>query len=72
MALNKDYLKGPTQRENAKEAIIQGSCIFGIGALATLGTWLFLGVIWFVTPIIAVGGAFRLLYGLISFCTGLE
>ncbi len=72
MALNKDYLRGPSRREHAKEAIIQGACIFGIGALSTLGLWLILDVVWLITPIIAVGGAFRLLYGSISYFTGYE
>jgi hypothetical protein len=69
---NKDYLKGPTPRDHAKEAIFQGACIFGIGALSTLGTWFFLGVVWMITPIIAAVGAFRFIYGLISYYTGWE
>ena len=72
MALEKDYLRGPTSQDRAKEAIFQGACIFGIGALATLGTWFFLGAVWLITPLIAAGGVFRLLYGLISYFTGYD
>ena len=70
MALEKDYLRGPSPSDHAKDAILQGACIFGIGALSTLGSWYFLEVIWFITPIVAIGGAIRLLYGLISYFTG--
>ena len=72
MALEKDYLRGPTSSDRAKTAMFQGACIFGIGALSTLGTWLILGVVWLICPIIAVVGVFRLLYGLLSYLTGWE
>ena len=70
IALEKDYLRGPTPRDHAKNAIFQGACIFGIGVLATLATSYFLGVVWFITPIIAIVGAFRFLYGLLSYFLG--
>jgi hypothetical protein len=72
MSPNKDYLRGPSTKDRAKEAIFQGACIFGIGALSTLGTWLILGVVWIIMPIIAVCGVFRFLYGLIAYFTGYE
>jgi hypothetical protein len=72
MAGNKDFLRGPSARDRAKDAMFQGACGFGIGALLTLGTWFFLGLIWFITPVIAVIGAFRFLYGLLVYLIGWE
>ncbi len=72
MSRNKDWLRGPSSQDHAKEAIWQGAWMFGICALTTLGMWLFLGFVWVIIPIIAVVGFFRLLYGLISFYTGWE
>jgi hypothetical protein len=37
MALEKDYLRGPTSRDHAKDAMFHGACILGIGAISTLG-----------------------------------
>ena len=70
MGLEKDYLRGPSNRDHAKEAMFQGACIFGIGVLSTLGSWLILGVVWMITPLIAAAGAIRFLFGLISYVTG--
>ena len=72
MALEKDYLQGPSASDRAKSAMFQGACIFGIGAISTVGSWLLLDVVWLVTPIIAAVGAFRFLYGLVVYLTGWE
>jgi hypothetical protein len=72
MAPDQSWLRGPSPKDHAKEAMFQGACIFGIGAIATLGTWFFFGVVWFITPIVAAIGAFRFLIGLIRYYSGWE
>jgi hypothetical protein len=72
VALKQDYDRGNTQQDRAKKAMIQGACLLGIGLMATLATWIFLEAVWILTPIIAAVGAFRLLYGLVIFLTGME
>ncbi len=72
MALEKDYLRGPSAKDHAKDAMLQGGVGLAIGVVATLGTWWFLGVAWFLFIGIGIVGLFRLLQGLISYLTGWE
>ena len=72
MPSNKPWLDGPTSKDRAIEKMWQGGPAFLIGILATGGTYLMFGMVWFITVIIAIAGFFWFITGLITYYTGVE
>ena len=68
--MTKSYLKGPTVRDHAREAMFQGGIILAIGIVSALMTGYFLGVVWLLSIITAIAGIGRLLYGLFYYISG--
>ena len=64
-------LDGST-RDRAKTKAWQGALIFGIGAGISALTWFYLGFVWWGTILLAVGGLFWTLTGLITVFTEYE
>lgn len=72
MPSKKPWLDGPSQSDQAKEKIFQGGIVLAIGVIGTLVPLLVFGMIWTITVLVAVGGLFWLLVGLITYWTGYE
>lgn len=72
MPSKKPWLDGPTAKDRAKERIWQGGIALAIGVIGTIIPILALGMFWYITIIIGVGGLFWLLVGLVTYFTGYE
>ena len=70
MALEKDYLRGPSAKDHAKDAMFQGAVLLAIALAIIAGMAYFLGVVWFLPIGVGVVGLFRLLYGLLCYTAG--
>ncbi len=69
---HKPWLRGPTPRDHAIAKMMQGGPTLLIGVMGTLGTHYFFGFVWIWTVLLAIGGCFWFLTGLITYLIDCE
>ena len=72
MPSNNPSLGGPSDRDHAKQRAWQGAMALIAGGAFTAVTFFGFGFIWFWPVIVAAGGLFWMLAGLITLFTGYE